>query len=82
MKGSCFWLLRRYKTCSQCSCKLVFSDVCCGLYFASFFYLKQENGSDVIALYRPSYQPAHNTLGPSNPWIWFAVSDLCSRLNA
>ena len=75
MKGSCSWLVGRYGTCLQCSCKLVFSDVSCGLYFASFFHLKQKNGSDVIALYKPSYQPAYNTLGPSNSWIWFAFSD-------
>ena len=36
MKGSCSWLLRRYKTCSQCSCKLVSTDVRDDICFATF----------------------------------------------
>ena len=58
MKGSCFWLVRRYQTCLQCLCKLVSSDVRDCFCFANFFYLKQKSGSDVITLYRPSYHPA------------------------
>ena len=62
-------LLGGIKTCLQCFCKLVLTDVRDCFCFASFFYLKQKSESDVIALYMPSYQPAHNTLGPSNLWI-------------
>ena len=55
-------------------------EVRVGMCLQDFFYLKQENGNDVIALYKPSYHAASFVLDNWNLWTLFFLKDLAQCL--